>query len=241
MSTISKPDELEGVPITQEEYLRVKDAVFVQIDKHKHKFPPLMKNMYNTLFWGLENPEFKTTLRGRILHARRWFKMDKDKVEGKDPQTVAYKELLKEMTAPDPNSNSWFITLRYDQTAFQLSYYQRVVDRFKNAMYHGDLLFMNVYWTHECHTANGVFHHSHFLVNSDAPRSKIMEILKKSFMGRRFRIISQAQFIDIKNNDQLPREAAIEYLRGNKKIEKMVGVERDRDWRLANDIIINIP
>lgn len=95
-----------------------------------------------------------------------------------------------------------------------------------------------VYAVNEKHRENGIHYHTHFLVHTELPKSKIFQYIKQ-VSGMRY-VIANYQSktpssIDIiKKGEKAPYEVYFNYVHGIKKPEKMPFVEKDKIWRDEN-------
>jgi len=89
----------------------------------------------------------------------------------------------------------------------------------------------------EKHRCQGIHHHIHLLIdlNIHQRKGKIIELVYKIAGLKKY--CAGKQYIDVKcakDLDRAPREVYENYVRGDKKEEKMVHVLSDRKWRKEN-------
>lgn len=98
-------------------------------------------------------------------------------------------------------------------------------------------------YVHEKHTsrsANGIHHHTHYLVETTeyVTASKFIESISRNTLFKKY--VAQncihIQTAFAKNVDKRPPpyEVCMQYLRGEKKPEKMDNVIKDQNWRVKN-------
>lgn len=182
----------------------------------------------------------------RLFWAKLWYEEDCKYDQGKTDLQLEVAEDIRQFSRivrEDIEPRQWsFITLRYIQENFRLSTFADVIEKLKAYTLQGAPLIDRMHYTHECNTVNGISYHSHILVESRHPPSKIRECLGKTFMGRRNRIISMENMIDVKNsksrNGPIPYQSAKNYIQGIKREEKMQYVELDKIWRAENNILV---
>lgn len=107
------------------------------------------------------------------------------------------------------------------------------------------------YWTScemvlEKHRENGLHHHTHFLIKTDDKSiyytSKIVDKIFQILSGKRnSKLVLNKAFIDVlgpcnKKKDFQPFQVYYEYIRGNKREEKLKYVALDDSWRQINNI-----
>lgn len=75
-----------------------------------------------------------------------------------------------------------------------------------------------------------IHHHIHMLVDTDYPKSKVIQYV----FQRVKKYVGSSNFIDVKNDGD--RERYEKYINGEKQTGKLDLVEKDRLWRLENNI-----
>jgi len=75
-----------------------------------------------------------------------------------------------------------------------------------------------------------IHHHLHMLVDTDYPKSKVIQYV----FQRVKKYVGSSNFIDVKNDGD--RERYEKYINGDKTSGKLDLVEKDRTWRLENNI-----
>lgn len=146
------------------------------------------------------------------------------------------KSTINEILVGDPLQDNWiFVTLNFNDTepitGQKMLYFAQEIckkDWVENATF-----------VLEKHRCQGVHHHVHLLIdlNIHQRKSKTIELIYK--IGGLKKYCAGKQYIDVKcAKDALraPRDVYENYVSGNKKEEKMFFVEKDRQWRKANNL-----
>lgn len=146
------------------------------------------------------------------------------------------KTTTKQILVGDPLQDNWiFVTLNFNDTepitgAKMLHFAQQICkkDWVENATF-----------VLEKHRCQGVHHHIHLLIDLNIPqrKGKTIELIYK--IGGLKKYCAGKQYVDVKcAKDALraPRDVYENYVSGNKKEEKMFFVEKDRQWRKANNL-----
>lgn len=92
--------------------------------------------------------------------------------------------------------------------------------------------FMDVKFVCEKHRVNGIHRHIHFLIRTELRKSKIIQYIHQKTKQYTYGI----QCVDVKTYKDGRLEVYENYIKGEKKEEKMSCVEKDRIWRREKQI-----
>lgn len=141
---------------------------------------------------------------------------------------------ISEIVKGDPLQDNWiFLTLNFNDTEYisaqkMLHFAQEICKK----EWVGSATYVI-----EKHRCQGIHHHIHLLIdlNIHQRKGKIIELVYKIAGLKKY--CAGKQYIDVKcakDLDRAPREVYENYVRGDKKEEKMVHVLSDRKWRKEN-------
>lgn len=183
----------------------------------KNEIVPMCKN----------DPNFP---QGCIDHVNALYNMELRNCLG---QTTAHKELEADIKKIQGNKkkNIFLITVNFDDQTVTVPIMKEAHQKFLQIQTHEYL--GHVFEKHRRDEKTKqiyIHHHIHYVVMSDYPKTKVLQFVFQKLK----KYVGGINFIDVSKHPTA--ETAMKYIDGNKEQSKMECVEKDRSWRLQNNI-----
>lgn len=152
-------------------------------------------------------------------------------IESSEPNKVE-RQMKQALYAEDDKTEKWvFVTVGWNAQTVTPKLALEVSDRI--ARYRD---FNRVRYVFEKYRENGEHHHSHFLIDSTKTRYTVSKLVQQLYKIKGIKGITLGpSSIDVKAPWSKKEHASYhvyeEYIKGNKKIEKLPYVYKDRNWR----------
>lgn len=136
-----------------------------------------------------------------------------------------------------PQSKWYFITVGYDDKIITPQKINELCSKVSNLKHWGSCKFVNERHRRDSKGAIYVHHHTHFLVQTQLSRSKVIQYVYQAVK----KYVASESFVDVKPNPKEHNSSTYEtyekYINGDKQDAKLECISLDRKWRLENDII----
>lgn len=159
----------------------------------------------------------------------RWYESDLKYAVKQDEVTLELQRDLKNTFTPE--SKWYFATIGFDDKIITVKDIKTSLDKILNTPNINVLGYSVEKFRRNKGVADVyVHHHIHFFIESDLPKSKVIQFLYQKVK----RYVSAKNFVDVKNDGT--RERYIRYINLDKCAEKLDLIEMDEQWRKENDI-----
>lgn len=191
---------------------------------HHYRSLGIMYSFMETVYTGPELLSF----------ARQYHMSDLIRYKRQDKLSLYNQSILKKIDEKTSDPDKWyFVTLGWLDTITlceMKSISKKIFDLSQ---------WEKVYAVNEKHRENGIHYHTHFLIHTREPKSKLFQYIKQ-VKGIRYLIANyQDKYpssIDVKDKSHgVPYQVYFNYVHGIKKTAKMPYVEKDRLWRNENN------
>lgn len=133
---------------------------------------------------------------------------------------------IKELTTPSNNEGLWFVTIGFNHQTFDA----KKVKEFISNLFTLKFVDPESYGVFEYYRSNGEHPHIHICMKTDVKtKSQIAQQIFRSKNANKY--ILNKNFIDVKRFESYHAD----YLKGNKKTDKLDFVEQDKQWRVNNN------
>lgn len=137
-----------------------------------------------------------------------------------------YYKQIKEFITPSNNEGKWFVTIGFNHQTFDA----KNVKEFILNLFTLKFVDSESYGVFEYYRANGEHPHIHICLKTDVKtKSQIVQQIFRSKYAKVF--ILNKCFIDVKTFE----DHHVDYLKGNKKADKLEFCEQDKQWRLQHN------
>ena len=145
------------------------------------------------------------------------------------------KELLRQVKALGEDDFNWyFITVGYDDSNINEEKIRNYSQKVANSTYFSEVEYVNEKYRKNDDGEIYIHHHTHFLVKSDLPKSRVVDRV----FGTVKKVVASKNFVDVKTKrDNVGTYAdKLKYIKGDKTQSKLECVALDRQWRLENNL-----